>query len=116
MVDRLGVPHKVLSIKTDSIEIDRGEYMPAPYYLDEIKPYLRPLSSMTKEEYQELLDLTGFDTTQITEGILWFNQGLNIYVKDDVTVLIDWLIAKHFDYRGLIPMGLALPATEGMYK
>ena len=29
---------------------------------------------------------------------------------------IDWLNEHHFDYRGLIPMGLALEATEGMYK
>jgi type II secretory pathway component PulL len=29
---------------------------------------------------------------------------------------IDWLNKHGFDYRGLIPMGLALPATEGMYK
>ena len=28
----------------------------------------------------------------------------------------DWLNAHHFDYRGLIPMGLALEAKEGMYK
>ena len=28
----------------------------------------------------------------------------------------DWLNAHHFDYRGLIPKGLALEAPEGMYK
>jgi hypothetical protein len=28
----------------------------------------------------------------------------------------DWLNKKMFDYRGLIPMGLALEAPEGMYK
>jgi hypothetical protein len=28
----------------------------------------------------------------------------------------DWLNAHHFDYRGLIPMGLALVAPKGMYK
>ena len=29
---------------------------------------------------------------------------------------VDYLISNHFDYRGLIPMGLALPATEDMYN
>jgi len=29
---------------------------------------------------------------------------------------INCLIANHMDYRGLIPMGLALPATEGMHN
>ena len=28
----------------------------------------------------------------------------------------DYANAHHFDYRGLIPMGLALEAPEGMYK
>ena len=35
----------------------------------------------------------------------------NEYLK-----LIDWLNSHHFDYRGLIEKGLALPAPEGMYK
>ena len=29
---------------------------------------------------------------------------------------IDWLNAHHFDYRGLIGMGLAVEASEGMYQ
>jgi hypothetical protein len=29
---------------------------------------------------------------------------------------IDWLNAYHFDYRGLIPKGLALVAPDGMYN
>lgn len=37
---------------------------------------------------------------------------------DDCSELVDWLNAHthHFDYRGLIPMGLALPAKDGMYE
>ena len=30
--------------------------------------------------------------------------------------MIDWINKHHFDYRGLIPMGLALEAPEGIYK
>lgn len=29
---------------------------------------------------------------------------------------IDWLLARHFDFRGLIEKGLALEAPEDMYK
>ena len=62
----------------------------------EIKPYLRPMSSMTEEEWKEYLNLAPF-----TNG--WF-------------AVMDWLNARHFDYRGLIEKGLALEAPEGMYK
>lgn len=64
-----------------------------------IKPYLRPMSSMTKADkkfYNQFFD--------------WYEQPLK-----DIVILIEWLNANHFDYRGLIPMGLALEAPEGMY-
>lgn len=65
-----------------------------------IKPYLRPMSSMTekeKKEYYRFYDLLG-------------NENFELYKQ------IDWLNAHHFDYRGLIPKGLALPAPDGMYN
>lgn len=63
--------------------------------IDDIKPYLRPMSSMTKKEKR---DLGGDIHTYYT-------------IRE-----IDWLNAHHFDYRGLIKKGLALEAPEGMYK
>lgn len=75
------------------------------YHLDEIKPYLRPMSSMTEEEnkeFWEIVDNYGSDTNAF-DG---FELG------DDV----DWLNTHHFDYRGLIEKGLALEAPEGMYQ
>lgn len=62
---------------------------------EKLKCYLRPLSSMTDEEKVELFQLMGCGTD----------------IKR-----IDFYISHHFDYRGLIPMGLALEATEDMYK
>ena len=62
-------------------------------------PYLRPLSSMTKEEREYLEELSNFKATPSV-------------VRDKV----DFYLARHLDYRGLIPMGLALEAPEGMYK
>jgi len=68
----------------------------------DIEPYLRPMSSMTEEE---TLRFEGFKMKTIN----------SINVPNNIG-LIDWLNAHHFDYRGLIPMGLALEAPEGMYK
>ncbi len=69
------------------------------YY--QIRPYLRPMSSMTEEEKKELNNVLEFQ-----------------YYSDDSCMCesTDWLNAHQFDYRGLIPMGLALEAKEGMYK
>lgn len=70
-------------------------------YLDEVKPYLRPMSSMTEEEVDEF---TQFDV-----------YGNGEYIMPNYET-IDWFNAHHFDYRGLIEKGLAIEAPEGMYK
>ena len=67
--------------------------------IEDIKPYLRPMSSMTEEEKEEMAKMS----TLINSITL---------VKE----LGDWLNAHYLDYRGLIPMGLALEAPEDMYK
>lgn len=70
--------------------------------IEEIKPYLRPMSSMTEEEYKE-----------------WRYLYLPLPHDNEATETqrrIDWLNAHHFDYRGLIEKGLALEAPEDMYK
>ena len=68
-----------------------------------VRPYLRSMSSMTKEEFEEY----GNIIEHISIGSLDFN------IANPNA--IDWLNAHHFDYRGLIPTGLALEALEGMY-
>jgi hypothetical protein len=78
-----------------------GEWLPTVYTFD-IKPYLRPMSSMTEEEestYEQLIK--------------------DIHYKSRpsrAVALTDWLNAHYLDYRGLIPKGLALVAPDGMYK
>ena len=63
-----------------------------------IRPYLRPLESMTMEEEREYISVA---------------RGMGL---DNPSVLVDWLIAHRFDYRGLIEKGLALEAPADMYK
>ena len=69
-------------------------------YIEDIKPYLRPMSSMTKEEFEEY----GNIIEHISIGSLDFN------IANPNA--IDWLNAHHFDYRGLIEKGLAIEVTE----
>ena len=75
-------------------DIDKDGYINKAkvYNVEDIKPYLFPLSSMTEEQQTNL-------TKFVANGI----HGENI--------LYDWYNKNHFDYRGLIPMGLAIDAT-----
>lgn len=69
----------------------------------DIKPYLRPMSSMTDKEKEEFSVLA--IGTHLFKGPL-------IPSYDT----LDWLNSHHFDYRGLILKGLALEAPNDMYK
>ena len=73
------------------------------YYnkITKIKPYLRPMSSMTEEE-----DMHRCAFLDDIEG----------GVEEAIPNYIDFLNEHHFDYNGLIPMGLAIEAPEGMYN
>ena len=67
--------------------------------IDEIKPYIFPLSNMT-EEQKMFLKQQNWCIAISTSGTV------------ETTVEgIDWLNKNHFDYRGLIEKDLALDAT-----
>jgi hypothetical protein len=86
------------------------------YYDDikDIKPYLRSMDSMTKEEKEELKQL----------GYEYFEEWTNAPTPIDKWKLDAKLCynrsvfynSHHLDWNGLIPMNLALEAPEGMYK
>lgn len=87
------------------------------------KPYLRPMSSMTKEEKKYLENNFRFYFDECSDGITngiysaIFNRTIYQMInEDDISNIIDWLNAHHFDYRGLIEMGLALEAPNEMYN
>lgn len=84
----------------------------------DIKPYLRPLSSMTEEEFTKLKEYNELEYDQL--DLASFQDGaykcLDFYLNEvpaDVVILVfDWLNTNHFDYRGLIEKGLAIAVTE----
>ena len=67
-----------------------------------IKPYLRPMSSMTDEEINEFI--------LISDTVLWLGDKRSSCILS--LEQMDWLNKRHFDYRGLIEKGLAIAVTE----
>ena len=78
-------------------------------YLSEVKPYLRSMSDMTPEEHQDWIKYSKADYDCEFKPEPTFN-------LDGCHLSVDWLNANHFDYRGLIPRGLAIEAPKGMYN
>lgn len=91
----------------------------------EIKPYLRPMSSMTEEEAKELsilCDITDVLSIKITDEYIDFevDDGFSsietkiIWFNDIISSIeiFDWLNKNNFDYRNLIPMDLAIAVTK----
>lgn len=98
------------TIFADNKSIAFGKY-PMIYSLDDvecIKPYLRPMSSMTEEERNEYTDIKKGECN----GCVLTGKG----DPDTEFLLVDWLNVHHFDYRGLIGNGLALEAPKEMYR
>lgn len=73
------------------------------YYnkIKDIKPYLFPLSSMTEEEKEEYC--------QLQQRVIYNSKGV---INEDVTKYINWCNKKHLDINNLIPMELAIDATN----
>ena len=74
--------------------------------IEQVKPYLFPVSSMTEEQREEYDKMSELDMeytiTQIKNDSLIWTTGLNRF---------NWLLKNHFDVYDLIPMGLAIDAT-----
>lgn len=76
--------------------------------VEDIKPYLFPLSSMTEEQKKEYnfwkheVPVCHYEYGDVVEEVELF----------DSPESFEYLIKNHFDYHGLIPMGLAVDATN----
>lgn len=82
-----------------SYNLDNASYIVSE--IVHIRPYLRPMSSMTDEEREEYGQL---------RQVIWDK------LKDwKCADLINWLNKHHFDYQGLIEKGLAIEAPKDMY-
>lgn len=98
--------------------------------VEDVKPYLRPLYSMTEDEARFILKFILGDQNVYMVNVT--KDGIEAYVDDGVASfeknyvfhneivrslgIFDYLNERQFDYRGLIEKGLALEAPDNMYN
>ena len=95
-------------------DIDKDGYInnTKVYKVEDIKPYLFPLSSMTDKDLIEFLQIKGMNLN---------SDELKTFRREPITIVsilpsysrhIDWLNKNHFDYRNLIDKNLAIDCTN----
>lgn len=83
--------------------------------LEDVKPYLFPLSSLTEEQKRE----SPFESSLLNAFI---NGYISLFEDEELTAgdivgILDWLNKNHIDYRGLTKDGAAVDATDlNIYK
>lgn len=105
-----------ICMKSQGPYMDNSPFMTKYAEIEEVKPYLFPLSSMTEEQKKEFLSAAGYEIREEDCG-----RHTETYYYDLVghehdlypnTEAIDWCRKNHFDIYGLIPMDLAIDATN----
>jgi hypothetical protein len=82
--------------------------------IEDVKPYLRPMSSMTEEEREEIKEICAdyLDEWENAETVVdrWKLDAKASYLRSK------FYNSHHFDWNGLIDKGLALEAPKDMYS
>lgn len=96
--------YTVVGYKDNRVYLDNPQYHDGDdeWLVEQVVPYLRPMSSMTEKEVKRYRNLCDIDDND------W-----EVYYQNCES--IDYLNSIHVDYRNLIQMGLALEAPEEMY-
>jgi hypothetical protein len=101
-----------VDVYTNIVNLDIPNDDDAKVYIDNAKPYLRPMSSMTEKERAEMGIAIQKDRIEPYGEIKNCGEdNLLLCTIRQSTNLQDWLNKHHFDYRGLIPMGLGIDCT-----
>lgn len=88
----------------------KNETIPLNYIY--IKPYLRPMSSMTEAERFKVEQIIGYDVEIRDDFMSLLSPSIKRLSYLELLEVFKWLNKRHFDYRGLIEKGLAIEVTE----
>jgi hypothetical protein len=73
-----------------------------PIEVEYIKPYLRPMRSMTEDEIKELGEID-------MKRVIFSSRHLTYWIDGEI---INYFLTHHIDFRGLIGKGLAIEVTK----
>jgi hypothetical protein len=103
-------PKTLIGVAKDMITLEGlGGYESVD--VENYKPYLFPLSSMAEEQQEEFDKIYADDMQVVASNLKNRLDGQSYETNFGHFRHIDWLNKNHFDYRGLIPIGLAINAT-----
>ena len=110
---KIAINDKVESLQGINILDNVAEYGSfLSFDIEEVKPYLYPLSSMTEEQKEEYTQSRLKDLRMLNSVLMERISDENNFDRLVVAYNeIDWLNKNHFDYKGLILKGLAIDAT-----
>ena len=113
-------PYTLSGIEFDDVNghlfnfVEKKNGLNMQVYLSEVKPYLFPLTNLTKEQRNDISKLI-IDTRNEFSPYGKINMegcdNLFISTVKQADALIKYCITHHFDINGLIDKGLALDAT-----
>lgn len=101
-----GERYRMEEIRNALIGIDTYKITVDGCAIDSVKPYLFPLSSMTEEQRKE------YDSIIYHSVELHCDRYYEVIDVDSFEELQNFYHINHLDYRGLIPMDLAIDATN----
>lgn len=78
----------------------------------DIRPYLYPISSINEEQKKELYKLGWYVERDKIYSTFRNYDEVNYKTHTDSLELVNWCYKNHIDINGLIPMGLAIDATN----
>lgn len=113
-VQHFGITKELLGLipSTENVMVgyDINDYEDS--IIEDIKPYLRPMSSMTEEECDMVEEILGYKCIFdfMSNGDIVLKQGQ--FSQNKLAKLCDYYASIHVDYRGLIEKGLAIEVTE----
>lgn len=80
-----------------------------------LKPYLRPLSSMSDIEKNEIAKLLNYEFYVDDDGALCAEDDRHRVRVDLISTYINYLYSHHFDFNNLVENNIAIEAPQNMY-